>query len=133
MQRNLFQIILALIALFGATSYEAAARQIDLIGSYDCEGRNAEGAVYRGKVEIVKKRDIYMVRWRIGQNDTYEGVGILTGDVLSVSYFGGIEGIVVYTAKGNQILEGRWAVRNGDGRMFVETLTRENMVPQPPR
>ncbi len=110
----------------------ATAQTLDITGNYDCEGRNADGGAYRGQVEIVRKRDIYLVRWRVGSDDVYDGVGILTGDVLSVSYSGAISGIVVYEVKDEQTLAGRWAINSGDGRVFVENLTRKSPTPSPP-
>ncbi len=133
MLRRKFFILFGVMAIFAVASPDAIARSLDLTGNYDCEGRNADGGVYRGEVEIVKKRDVYLLRWRVGQNDTYDGVGILTGDVLSVSYHGGMAGIVVYTLKDDQTLAGRWAIRSGDGRVFIENLTRRRGPPQPPR
>jgi hypothetical protein len=54
-----------------------------------------------------------------------DGVGLVTGSLLSVSYYGGIEGIVVYAiSEDGSRLTGRWAVRNGDGRVFEEMLVR---------
>ncbi len=97
----------------------------DLSGSYDCEGFNANGSPYQGNVEIRRKGEMYLVKWRIGRNDTYDGVGLVTGSLLSVSYYGGIEGIVVYAiSEDGSRLTGRWAVRNGDGRVFEEMLVR---------
>lgn len=106
----------------------------DLSGVYDCEGFNADGQSYRGQVEIRQKGEIYLVRWRIGRNDAYDGVGIVTDNLLSVSYYGGIEGVVVYDIGEGTRLSGRWAVRNGDGRVFVENLIRRGgPLPVPSR
>ncbi|MDX2264989.1 MAG: hypothetical protein NW215_08465 [Hyphomicrobiales bacterium] len=113
---------LCVALIFSAQS--AVAFQGDVTGDYLCEGRNASGGVYRGAVTIVRKGDVYLVDWRIGERDTYKGIGVLTGDVLSVSYYGGITGVVAYAVGDNGVLEGKWAVLEGDGRVFQETLRR---------
>jgi hypothetical protein len=115
--------VIALFVFFTVAAQPAFAFRIDVTGDYNCEGRNAGGGVYRGAVSIVRKGDVYLVDWRIGQSDNYKGIGLLNGNILSVSYYGGIIGVVVYTAEQNGTLNGRWAVLQGDGRVFTEVLT----------
>ena len=42
-----------------------------------------------GIVEIVRIRDTYLVRWTMPNDSQVVGVGILSGGMLSVSYYGG--------------------------------------------
>jgi hypothetical protein len=122
-----------LIALLGLTLI-AADRPINIVGVYACEGENADGGKYTGKVEITKNGDAYKVEWTIGQAEGYEGVGIRNGNVLSVSWkSGNASGLVVYTIdKGEKgaKLSGKWSPNPGDGKLFNENLTYEKGASQ---
>jgi hypothetical protein len=99
----------------------------DLNGTYLCEGVRPDGAAYKGTVRIVRHDGAYQLIWNVGREEEYLGIGILTGEVLSVSYFGGSPGVVAYRVersdKGSRLV-GQWTVAAARGRVFGETLTR---------
>jgi hypothetical protein len=97
-----------------------AAHGADITGKYRCEGTNAEGKTYTGTVEITKVGDTYKVAWTLGSGESYEGVGILEGDVLGVSFGGGV---VVYKVEKGK-MSGKWTVPDAKGKVFTETLTK---------
>jgi hypothetical protein len=92
-------------------------------GVYMCEGQNPDGSPYKGIVEIVRFRDSFLVRWTLPEDVTVIGVGIESGGVLAVSYFGGAPGVIVYRTDGNRLL-GEWTMGGTNGGVFKETLTR---------
>lgn len=103
----------------------AAADVPDITGRYKCEGASPGGQAYRGTVEISKKGDTYALKWAFGPGETYQGVGILEGNVLAVSYSGtGFTGVVVYKVEKGPKLVGRWAFAGGKGTVQTETLTK---------
>jgi hypothetical protein len=99
----------------------------DLDGTYACEGLGADGMAYRGMVQIVRQAGTYRVLWTLGPDEQHLGIGIVSGDVLAVSLFGGVRGVVAYRiepgADGPRLV-GRWTVVLADGNLFSETLTR---------
>lgn len=114
-----------------------------LDGTYACQGTRPDGAEYRGVVRIVHHNGTYQLLWTVGQDEQYLGVGMVTGNVLSVSYFGGTTGLVVYRIeqgdKGPRLV-GTWTVPEGDGQVSSEILTRvttatsnekELLIPEP--
>ena len=96
----------------------------DPAGIYECAGQNPNGTPYTGIVEIVKHNDTYLVRWTMPDDSQVVGIGILSGAVLSVSYFGGTPALVVYTIAENGHLEGKWTAGGAGGKVFTETLTK---------
>jgi hypothetical protein len=119
------QSLLACLAMLTVavflTSASARADEPDITGDYKCEGTNPEGKTYRGTVEITKKGDAYLLKWTLNAGDTYAGVGILEGDVLGVSYPGGV--IVYRVTKGGKLV-GKWALAEGKGKAYAETLIK---------
>lgn len=119
----------AALALAGlmlmASSPSAADDRLDITGKYDGEGENARGGKYKATVSIAKRQATYVVKWDLPAQEQI-GVGILEGDLLSVSWVTpGGAGIVVYKIRSNgDTLIGRWAEVGGDGRTFSEVLTR---------
>jgi hypothetical protein len=97
-----------------------------LDGTYLCEGVRPDGTTYHGTVVIQRHNGAYQLMWSVGREEQYLGLGVLNGDVLAVSYFGGIPGVVAYKVDGGNRarLVGQWTVANADGRLFGETLTR---------
>jgi hypothetical protein len=106
---------------------QPSERDGDLNGTYLCEGVRPDGAAYHGTVRIVRQNGAYQVIWNVGREEQYLGIGLLTGDVLAVSYFGGSPGVVAYriekTDKGSRLI-GQWTVASARGQVFGETLTR---------
>ena len=103
--------------------------KVNIEGQYACSGTNPTGGEYRGVTRIAKQRDAYHLTWQVGGVENHEGVGLLNGDLLSVSWRSGDEGgVVVYTVKrqGNAVrLEGKWTYFGANGQVFDETLTKQ--------
>jgi hypothetical protein len=112
-------VTLGLVGLVHAAPDKAPER--DLEGTYACEGTNPDGKTYTGVVDIIKFRDTYLVRWTMPDDSQVVGVGIFTGSMFSVSYFGGTPALVVYSLAENGQLDGTWTA---EGEVFRETLTK---------
>lgn len=72
------------------------------------------GREYSGVVTIAKAGDAYKVNWKMSDGTTYEGLGVLDGDVFSVGYSLNVKaspayGVVSYLVRGTK-LEGKWVV-----------------------
>jgi len=115
-------LTVALLAL--VASVVVAADKVDIVGKYKASGTNPDGKTYEGTVEIAKKGDAYTVDWKIGDSDEYKGIGILEGDVLSVSYYGGVSGVVSYKIEKGPKLVGKWTFPEAGGKLYTETLTK---------
>ena len=100
------------------------APENSLVGAYACEGTNPDGGTYSGIVEIVSIKDTFLVRWTMPNDSQVVGVGILSGDQLSVSYYGGTPALVVYSIAENGQLNGKWTAGGAEGELFSETLTK---------
>ena len=97
----------------------------DITGQYNCEGANPDGQTYRGTVEIARKGDAYNLKWTFKSGKTYQGVGLLAGNVLAVGCDGAATGVVVvYRVEKDGKLVGRWSVADGDDKVYTETLTK---------
>lgn len=123
-------LLCAALVLFGAIDSDAAQDPppSSIAGVYRCSGFNPDGRMYSATVEIFKIENTYRVLWVL-PNDTFVlGVGILTGDMLSVSYYGGSPAIVVYRVEGTQ-LSGQWTMGGQEGAVYAETLT---LMPEHP-
>jgi hypothetical protein len=94
----------------------------DLAGRYRCEGMNPDGTAYQGVVEITKLRDTFRVAWKMDDGSVL-GVGIFSGGVFAVSYFGGAPAVVVYKVDGTRLV-GEWTMGGIDGEIYTETLTK---------
>src|SRR5207244_11606828 len=87
-------LLTALVLLPGQLGW--AAETPDITGRDTCEGTNPDGKTYKGQVVIACEGDTYHVKWALAGGDNYEGLGILEGNVLAVSYSGTIAGVIVY-------------------------------------
>lgn len=125
MRRTLLVGILVAICAIG--SIAARAPLPDLAGVYRCDGTNPDGKPYHGQVEIRKVRDTFRVRWTM-DDGAITGVGIYSGGVFAVSYFGGAPAVVVYTVTGEKLV-GEWTMGGAEGAVYAETLTRTGAVP----
>ena len=86
-----------MVVVLGAiASIAASDPQPDLAGVYKCDGKNPDGSVYHGFVQITKRMDTFRVRWTLADDATVVGVGIYSNGILAVSYFGGAPAVVVY-------------------------------------
>jgi hypothetical protein len=99
----------------------------DITGVYECEGTTANGAPYKGTVEIARNNGTYEVLWTFGPREQYLGFGVVNDNVLAVSVLAGMPGVVAYkierSDKGARLV-GQWTVPNEQGLVFSETLTR---------
>lgn len=95
-------------------------------GVYSIKGTNPGVGAYTGTLTISPRGDIYDVVWVIG-NARYGGVGVVTGDTLSVAYAPAdykFMGVMSYTPRANG-LDGKWAVYGGATKTGTETATRK--------
>jgi hypothetical protein len=115
-------VTIALIGPVHAAQGQSPENKIE--GAYTCEGTNPDGTSYAGVVEIVKHKDTYLVRWTMPDESQVLGVGIYSGNQLSVSYYGGTPALVVYSLAENGQLKGQWTAGGAEGSIFRETLTR---------
>ena len=75
-------------------------------------------------MEIKKRRDAYVVAWSLGAFGTFQGMGIRSGNVLSVSLGQRRQpGVSAYQIDKDGKLSGRWALFGGNGSIQKETLT----------
>ena len=123
----------AMVVVFGAiasiASIAAPDTRPDLAGLYRCDGTNPDGTAYQGVVEIAQVHDTFRVRWTLKDDTAVVGVGIVSGGVLAVSYFGGAPAVVVYTIDGSRLV-GEWTMGGPDGVIASETLTKVANRPQ---
>jgi hypothetical protein len=115
-------LVLAVLCLPAACS---AADKIDVTGTYEVVGANPSDGEYKGKAEITKDGDLFEIKWTIGDNESYEGVGILQGDIFAVSFkTGTTHGVVSYKVSIEK-LDGKWGQADKSGKVFMETLTKK--------
>jgi hypothetical protein len=101
-------------------------------GIYIASGKDSAGNEYQRAVEIERHGDRFIVTWvsarLIGEalvlEPTWIGVGIVTDDILSVSFVGeDAMGIMVYRFGPNGQVAGRWTLEGEDEVICAETLT----------
>ena len=122
MLRRCLCVVLATAFPLGSFSAATPATTPGLAGVYRCEGTNPNGTPYQGIVEIAPLDDTFLVQWTLADDVSVVGVGIYSGGVLGVSYFGGAPAIVVYKIDGDRLV-GEWTV-GAAGTVHSETLTR---------
>lgn len=96
---------------------ETRVTEQDIAGSYSVTGTNeGGGGEYRGDLRIAKREGVYQFTWVSGPN-TYDGVGVRTGDKVAVSFTEGSNGkgcgVVLYSIAGDGSLDGKvgyWGV-----------------------
>ena len=118
-------LVALLVGMAGLSMAPARmADEPDIVGVYQCEGVNPNGRPYRGFVEILKTRDSFHVKWTLAQNNISLGVGLVTNNVLAVSYYGNaIAGVIVYKIEAGKLI-GQWTIAGTNGSVYTETLTR---------
>lgn len=120
----------AVVVVFGAiVSVAAPDPDPALAGMYTCTGVNPDGTAYEGVVEIAKLEGTYRVLWTLSDDTAVMGVGIFSGGVFAVSYFGGAPAIVVYKIDGTRLV-GEWTMGGREGAVYSETLTRVASQPR---
>lgn len=130
-------VVLSAVLVVGLLTPLAVCAQQDvpdIVGFYDCVGKNPDGSEYKGSAEITKNRDTFRVRWTM-DDGTVTGVGIWNNEVFAVSYWGGAPAVVVYKVDGNRLV-GEWTMGGVEGRTYSEVLTktdnRPSQSPEPP-
>ena len=124
-RKVLLGVVLVTVCAIG--SIAAPAPSPDLVGVYRCDGVNPDGSAYQGKVEIAKVRDTFRVKWTLDDGAVL-GIGIYSGGVFAVSYFGGAPAVVVYRVDGERLV-GEWTMGGIEGAMYTETLTKTSSDP----
>lgn len=129
-------VLLALLLVFPTFARAADRPQpdVDITGTYLCQGQSPDGTAYHGIVQIVKIDDTFRIRWALAGNQGNEvdliGVGIYSNGVFAVSYFGGAPGVGVYKIDGERLV-GEWTIGGADGAVYTEMLTRMEQQPAP--
>ena len=87
-------------------------------GTYEMQGYNPSGGVYRGEVIIAPQGENYSVIWRIGSSQAQTGIGVYRDwdNVLSVAFADlstGYWGVISYKVDFWGILDGKWASATG--------------------
>lgn len=135
MNRTLsFALALAVIAPSGGLAARAGEDVPAVGGMYLSKGSNPDGSAYAGLVQIVAHGDSYLVSWIFPHSledavvlvPTSVGVGIVSGEMLAVSYYGQkMSGVILYRIEEQgRRLAGRWVVAGDGGEVYSETLTR---------
>ena len=101
-----------------------SAGESDLSGAYICNGKNFDGSTYQGLVEIVRQNGAFQLVWLSDSDVVGLGMGIRTGNVLSVAFYSGAPGVIAYRIEGQNRLVGEWTVAGADGKVSSETLTK---------
>lgn len=95
----------------------AASSKVE--GTYRVEGKNPNGARYRGTAVVKRSGNRYTVAWKIARR-SYSGSGDLAGKSLTINWkdSSGNGGVIRYTLTDSGVLRGVWADGKGS-----ETLT----------
>lgn len=98
----------------------------NLAGVYTIEkGFGPGGEAYSGTCDLAVTGELHVLMWHVGK-DTFRGLGVRSGDVLSVGFStakSGAFGVVQYRIEGNRLV-GRWA----EWSQKVPTLGAETLV-----
>jgi len=121
-------LIFSLTIALALVSLALAADKDPYLGTFQVTGTSpgAEGQ-YQGTLTIAKQGSVYNLSWTIGQGETYEGIGLVTGDRLSVAYWTGdhsSSGVVVYKVSSDGSLSGVWSPQ-GETRIGTEKAIKQ--------
>lgn len=99
-----------------------------IVGEYGGAGVDINGAKYTVTVKIEEEGDTYKVTWKMPDGQSYIGVGVRNGKLLSVSWATqqGTRltiGITVYEVQKDATLKGRWSMIGAKGKTSTEILT----------
>ena len=137
------QFALPLVVFAGVSAAPVSlAGQRAFAGAYIASGVDAAGNEYRRAVDIERHGERFIVVWVsarvVGETlvlePTWVGVGLATGDTLSVSFVAeDALGIMVYHfAPDGRQLSGRWTLEGVDELVHSETLTPlSDLLPAP--
>ena len=103
----------------------APATHANIAGNYAITGTNPNGSAYRGALAVIEHGDVYQFHWTAGNQ--YDGVGVVNGDVVAVSFAVGSNGtgcgVVDYNIQSDGSLIGRWGYWGKD-ESGTENATR---------
>jgi hypothetical protein len=95
-------------------------------GIYHVKGKEPNGDEYTAVSVVEKKGEVYQVSWMIGPAH-FVGIGVRTGDSLSVAWAVPKEGFILRGVNvyriGGKTLTGTWATMPGGGTVGRETMT----------
>jgi hypothetical protein len=83
-------------------------------GVYNLSSLNSTGAGYKGTLTVENIAKVWRLHWSIGRNETFDGVGLMEGDLFCVACT--VQGracVVVYKMKKDGTADGRRAVTPG--------------------
>ncbi|HEV8587713.1 MAG TPA: hypothetical protein VGQ72_02470 [Pyrinomonadaceae bacterium] len=108
-----------------SSTNSAPATHANIAGKYNIVGTNPNGTAYRGELQVIEHGDVYQFRWNAGNQ--YDGVGVVNGNVVAVSFAGGPNGtgcgVVDYNIQSDGSLIGRWGYWGKD-EAGTENATR---------
>ncbi|MBN1799757.1 MAG: hypothetical protein JW822_14365 [Spirochaetales bacterium] len=79
---------------------------VDVKGTYQVQGTNPDGSVYRGTVTVTRSGSGYNFQWSVGES--YSGTGTMNQEMLTVDW--GDDYPVIYEVReGGNVLIGIWA------------------------
>ena len=92
--------------------------ETDFVGEYTYRLTLPGGAIETGEVVVKRKKSIYYIKWTRDDGPIYFGIGIKTGNLMSVCYSysisdSGERGVTVYTLSSEQKISGRWTYMGG--------------------
>jgi hypothetical protein len=143
MNRTLISALAIAVIAHASGLAARAGEDVPAVGGiYLSKGLNPDGSAYAGLVEIVAHGESYLVSWIFPRSQeeavvlvpTSVGVGIMTGEMLAVSYYGQrMSGVILYRIEEQgRRLAGRWVVAGDGGDVYSETLTRlPSTAPEP--
>jgi len=106
----------------GSETASPLAASSSFAGDYSILGTNVDGSGYDGELSIIKQGEVWQLVWSVG-SDTYDGIGITSGNVLAAAYGGQGCGVVVYSIQSNGELDGIWGMW-GNNNLGAEYATR---------
>ena len=108
-----------------STAAPPATATANIAGKYNITGTNPDGAPYKGTLDVLAHGDVYQFRWNAGSQ--YDGVGVINGEVVAVSYTTGENGqgcgVIDYVIQSDGTLDGKWGYW-GVNEIGTERATR---------
>jgi hypothetical protein len=141
MRPNL-RLAIVLIGVLACADVVARGAEPSLEGTYTAKGLNSDGSEYHAVVRIARRGESFLVAWLVPKAANDEsvvlvakkaGVGVVSGSMLAVSYYGqDLTGVVLFQIEdGGARLVGRGVAAEGNGAVQTETLTRVPKSPAP--
>ena len=116
-------VLTSVLAILSVGAAQPDLERDRFSGVFSVSG-SARDRAYRGELTIEKNGQAYKVIWKIDSGETYAGVGIATGDTLSVGWnIGETAGVAVYDFSKSPIV-GKWSTI-GDENVHSETLVKK--------